>query len=109
MPNDPEVAGVRAALELAANASTAGDNDELGAKVAANPTDYQARFDYAEALSARGDLEAASEQLLAIIEKNRDWNEGAARTQLLKVFEAAGPMSDITKQGRRKLSAILFS
>lgn len=107
--NDPEIAGVRAALELAANAGNVGDNDELGAKVNANPNDLQARFEYAEALSARGDLEAASEQLLTIIEKNREWNEGAARAQLLKVFEAAGPMSDVTKQGRRKLSAILFS
>jgi putative thioredoxin len=106
---DPEILGVRAAIELASKAGDAGDNDELGAKVAANPNDHDARFEYAEALSARGDLEAASEQLLAIIEQNRDWNEGAARTQLLKVFEAAGPMSDVTKQGRRKLSAILFS
>lgn len=107
--NDPDIAGVRAAIELAANAGNVGDNDELGAKVNANPNDLQARFDYAEALSARGDLEAASEQLLTIIEKNREWNEGAARSQLLKVFEAAGPMSEVTKQGRRKLSAILFS
>jgi putative thioredoxin len=107
--NDPDIAGVRAALELAANAANVGDGDELGAKVAANPNDLQARFEYAEALSARGELEAASDQLLAIIEKNREWNEGAARAQLLKVFEAAGQTSDITKQGRRKLSAILFS
>ncbi len=107
--NDPDIAGVRAALELAAKAGDAGDNDELGAKVAANPNDHQARFEYAEALSARGDLEGASEQLLTIIEKNREWNEGAARAQLLKIFEAAGPMSDVTKNGRRKLSAILFS
>jgi putative thioredoxin len=106
--NDPEVLGVRALLELGAKAA-AGDNDELKSKVDANPSDWQARYDYAEALSARGDLEGASEQLLTIIARNRDWNEGAARTQLLKVFEAAGPMSDVTKQGRRKLSAILFS
>ncbi len=107
--NDPEIAGVRAAIELASKAGDAGDNDELGAKVAADPNDHQARFEYAEALSARGDLEGASEQLLTIIEKNREWNEGAARAQLLKIFEAAGPMSDVTKDGRRKLSAILFS
>ncbi len=107
--NDSDIASVRAALELSANAEAVGDNDELGAAVAANPNDWQARFDYAEALSARGDLEKASEQLLAIIEGNREWNEGAARAQLLKVFEAAGPMSEVTKQGRRKLSAILFS
>lgn len=107
--SDPDILGVRAAIELAGKAGEAGDNDELGAKVAANPNDLDARFEYAEALSARGDLEGASDQLLAIIEKNREWNEGAARTQLLKIFEAAGPMSDVTKQGRRKLSAILFS
>ncbi|MBK8544732.1 MAG: tetratricopeptide repeat protein [Caulobacteraceae bacterium] len=40
--------------------------------------------------------------------ENREWNEGAARAQLLKIFEAAGPMSDVVKNGRRKLSAILF-
>jgi putative thioredoxin len=107
--NDPEVLSVKAALDLAAKAADAGDNDDLAQKVSANPTDWQARFDYAEALSARGDLEGASDQLLTIIAKNRDWNDGAARTQLLKIFEAAGPMSDVAKQGRRKLSAILFS
>jgi len=107
--NDPEVLGVKAALDLASKATDAGDNDELARRVNANPADWQARFDYAEALSARGDLEAASDQLLTIIAKNREWNDGAARTQLLKIFEAAGPMSDVTKQGRRKLSAILFS
>lgn len=107
--NDPEVLSVKAALDLAAKAADAGDNDELAQKVNANPADWQARYDYAEALSARGDLEGASDQLLTIIAKNREWNEGAARTQLLKIFEAAGPMSDVTKNGRRKLSAILFS
>jgi len=107
--NDAEIQGVRAALELASKAADAGDKDELKSKVDSNPNDLQARFDYAEALSARGDLEAASEQLLAIIERNRDWNEDAARQQLFKIFDAAGPASDVAKQGRRKLSAILFS
>lgn len=107
--NDPEILSVRAAIELAAKAANAGDNDELSSKVAANPDDLQARFELAEAKSARGDLEGASEELLTIIAKNREWNEGAARAQLLKIFEAAGPTSEVTKQGRRKLSAILFS
>jgi putative thioredoxin len=107
--NDSEIQGVRAALELAEKAAHAGDKDELKSKVDANPNDLQARFDYAEALSARGDLEGASEQLLAIIERNRDWNEDAARQQLFKIFDAAGPASDVAKQGRRKLSAILFA
>jgi putative thioredoxin len=107
--NDPEIQGVLAALELAAKAEAAGDTGDLALKVANEPENLQARFELAEALSAHGDLEHASEHLLAIIERNREWNEGAARAQLLKVFEAAGPMSEVTKQGRRKLSAILFS
>lgn len=107
--NDPDIAGVRAALDLAAGADDAGDSSELDAKVAANPNDLQARFDLAEALSARGDLAGASEHLLAIIAKDRAWNDEAARKQLLKIFDAAGPASDVAKQGRRKLSAILFS
>ncbi|MBI3439793.1 MAG: tetratricopeptide repeat protein, partial [Proteobacteria bacterium] len=107
--NDAEIQGVRAALELAGKAEGAGNANELGLKVATHPEDLQARFELAEALSARGDLEAASEQLLAIIERNREWNEGAARTELLKVFDAAGPASEVAKQGRRRLSAILFS
>ena len=74
-----------------------------------NPNDLQARFDLANAFVARGDLEKAVDQLLALIEKDRTWNEEAARKQLLKVFEAAGPTSDIAKSGRRRLSAVLFS
>ncbi len=107
--NDPAIASVRAALELAGASVDNGASSELDSKVAADPNDLQARYDLAETLSARGDLEGASEHLLAIIAKNRDWNDGAAKAQLLKVFEAAGPASDVAKQGRRKLSAILFS
>lgn len=107
--NDPAIASVRAALELAGASVDDGASSELDSKIAADPNDLQARYDLAETLSARGDLEGASEHLLAIIAKNRDWNDGAAKAQLLKVFEAAGPASDVAKQGRRKLSAILFS
>ncbi|HVY87214.1 MAG TPA: co-chaperone YbbN [Caulobacterales bacterium] len=106
--NDAEIAGVRAALELA-NGNAAGDVGGLTQKVLANPRDFDARFELAEALAARGDLENAVEHLLAIVEANREWNEEAARKQLIKIFEAAGPMSDIAKQGRRRLSALLFS
>lgn len=107
--NDPDIQGVLAALELSANPVDMTEARALAVKVDANPNDLQARFDFAEALSAAGDLQGASDQLLAIIERQRDWNEEAARKQLLKVFEAAGPMSDVAKNGRRKLSAIWLS
>ncbi|MGE0827873.1 MAG: thioredoxin [Hyphomonadaceae bacterium] len=105
--SDPDVQGVRAALELAAEQG--GDARDLEAKLAAQPADHQARFDLAGALAARGDLDAAVEHLLAIVERDRAWNDEAARKQLLKIFDAAGGGSDIAKSGRRRLSALLFS
>ena len=57
----------------------------------------------------RGDLAAAANELLEIVSRNREWNDQAARKLLLKIFDAAGPAADLTKEGRRRLSAILFS
>lgn len=106
---DSEVVSVRAALELAAAPVNTGANAELEARIAANPNDHAARYDLAAALAAQGDMEAAVDHLLTIVEKDRAWNDEAARTQVLKIFEAAGFGSDVAKNGRRRLSKILFS
>ncbi|MGD2131761.1 MAG: co-chaperone YbbN [Maricaulaceae bacterium] len=105
----PAIAGARRALELAG--TDVGDEDlaALVAHVTGAPRDHAKRFELAQMLSAKGDLEAAVGHLLSIVEADRDWNEGAARAEVLKLFEAAGPMSTVTKEGRKKLSTILFS
>ena len=74
-----------------------------------DPDDHEARFELAKALAGGHKLAEAADQLLTIIEKDRAWNDEAARKQLLMVFEAAGQMSEIARNGRRRLSAILFS
>ena len=102
-----DLESVRAALALAAAAPS--DTGEAERRLAADPDDHQARLDLAPALAGKGKLAEAADQLLTLIERDRDWNEGAARAQLLTVFEAAGQGSDITRQGRRRLSSILFS
>jgi putative thioredoxin len=107
--NDADVAGVRAALELADAAPQAGSAEALAQKVAADTKDHATRFDLAAALSARGDLAGAVDHLLEIIRQDREWNEQAARKQLIKIFEAAGLNSDLAKEGRRRLSAIWLS
>lgn len=104
---DPDVDSVRAALALAADAPE--DVREFEARLARDPNDFEARLELAKALAGHGRMEQAVDHLLAIIEADRDWNEQAARKQLLTIFEAAGPMSELAKQGRRRLSAILFS
>ena len=105
---EPAVQSVRAQLALSSSAPT-GASAELEARVRADPNDHQARFDLAQAQAASGDLKGAVDSLLAIIAADREWNDQAARKQLLTVFEAAGPTSDVAKDGRRRLSSILFS
>jgi len=104
---DPELDSVRAALALAQEApsETAG----LEQRLAANPDDHEARFELAKAEAGHGRLQEAADHLFHILERDLEWNEGAARRQLLTTFEAAGFSSDVSRQGRRRLSAILFS
>jgi putative thioredoxin len=104
---DPDLDSVRAALALAADAPA--DVRQFQDRLAADPGDHEARLELAKALAAHGRLEAAVDNLLTIIEADREWNDQAARKQLLVVFEAAGQTSELAKQGRRRLSAILFS
>ena len=105
---DATVQSVRAQLSLL-SAAPAGADDELKAKVAANPGDHQARYDLSLAQAVSGDLKGAVDSLLTIVAADREWNEQAARKQLLVVFEAAGAGSDVARDGRRRLSSILFA
>lgn len=106
----PAVAAAGAALELAREAGEApADFAALEAAVERDPDDLEARFRLSLPLFLRGAAGAAAEQLLAVIARDRNWNEGAARIRLLKMFEALGAEHPDTIQGRRRLSSILFS
>lgn len=104
---DADLESVRAALALAADAPS--ETAPFEKRLAADPDDHEARFELAKALAGAGHLQAAADHLLTIIERDRAWNEDAARKQLLTVFEAAGVMSEVAKAGRKRLSSILFS
>lgn len=104
---DPILDSVKAALALAAEPPS--ETAAFETRLLANPDDHEARFALAKTLAARGDLAASADHLLQIIAADRTWNDEAARKQLLTVLEAAGPLSDVAKQGRRRLSSILFS
>lgn len=106
---DADVIAVRAQVALADAAADAGDPAAIESLLAAKPEDHQARFDLAMARIGVGDLAGAADALLEIIARERTWNDDAARKQLLVVFEAAGSNSDVARNGRRRLSAILFS
>lgn len=103
------LAGIKAAIELAKRGANVGNLEPLKAKATANPADHQARIDYAMALAATGEKEEAVNELLDSFRRDRNWNEQAARKQLVELFDAWGPKDPATSYGRRRLSSLLFS
>ncbi|MFV0624213.1 tetratricopeptide repeat protein [Sphingomonas sp. ac-8] len=105
---NPDIERARASLALAREAQPVDDLAGLAAEVAANPDDLDARFRLAGGQMATGDRDAAAATLLSIVAADREWNDGAARQQLLKLFEAVGLEDPWVSAQRRKLSAVLF-
>jgi putative thioredoxin len=104
-----EIEAARAQLALARQAADAGPVAELLEQVLAQPDNHQARFDLAQALYAAGKVEGAVEELLELFKRDRDWKDGAAKTQLFTIFEALKPTDPIVQKGRRKLSSMIFA
>ncbi len=105
---DPAIHRAQAALALAQSAPPVADLSPLIAAVEAAPDDLAARFALANGQMAANDRDAAADSFLAIIAADLDWNESAARTQLLKLFEVVGLEDPWVSGQRRRLSAILF-
>jgi putative thioredoxin len=104
-----EVEAAKAQIELARQAAKAGPVTDLRRRVEADPADHQARFDLATALHAKGDVEQAVDELLDLFRRDREWSDGAAKTQLFTIFEALKPQDPIVLKGRRRLSSMIFA
>jgi putative thioredoxin len=107
--NHVEIAGARAALGLAEEAGALPDPSDLERRLEADALDHAARLDLATQMFLRGQTEDAMEQLLHVVKADREWQDQAARKQLLRFFDALGPTHPATVQGRKRLSAVLFS
>lgn len=107
--NNPAVVSAAAALNIALHPVETGVLDQLQSDVANAPNDFQKRLELAIALNGAGKRAEATDHLLYVFKKERNWNEDAARKQLVKFFEGWGPKDEFTLAGRRKLSALLFS
>ncbi|MDJ0627983.1 MAG: tetratricopeptide repeat protein [Rhodobacter sp.] len=105
----PELEAAHAQLQLARQAADAGPAAELKARVEADPDDLQARFDLAQALHAGGQVQEAVDELLELFRRDREWNDGAAKTQLFTIFDALTPQDPIALNGRRRLSSMIFA
>ena len=108
LAEDPALAQARSALALALDAPAPSELDGLRAAVAANPDDMDAQLALANGLFASGDRDGAATLLLDMVTRDRTWNDGAARTRLLQIFEAIGLEDPWVAATRRKLSTVLF-
>lgn len=106
---EPKAVSLKAAIDLAEQASELGDAGELSRRIEADPDDHEARFDLALIHNAMGKREDAANQLLEIIRRDREWREDGARAQLIQFFEAWGASDMASVAARRKLSSLLFS
>ena len=105
-----EIAAARSALELAEQAQKAkGSLGTLRARIEKNPDDHEARFELATALFGAGDRETAIDELLTLFNRDRTWDDQAARRQLVKFFEVMGATDPLTLSARRRLSSLMFS
>ena len=109
LKNSNEVSGLKAALELLESESNSEDLELLRQNLDNDPEDPDARYDLAVALYGKGKVEESIDMLVELVKTHGQWNEDAARSQLLKIFEARGHLDEHTIEGRRKLSSVLFS
>ncbi|MFA7277103.1 MAG: thioredoxin [Pseudobdellovibrionaceae bacterium] len=106
--NDPEYALIQKTIALV-RAAPKGEIETLEAKIAQEPDNWDALFELAEICFAKNQKEKACDALISIISRNKEWNEGKARTQLLAYFESWGFADPASVAGRKKLSKLLFS
>lgn len=108
LASDPAIDAARSAIELAGPQVDEGELAALRDAAQAKPDDMDAQLAFAEAAFSAGRRDEAADTLLAMVEADREWNDGAARAKLLQIFEATGLEDEWVVATRRRLSKILF-
>lgn len=109
LQND-KIKQIKSAIELAQDIPS--DNasiDDLISKIEENPNDHQARLDLSLYYNSIGNKDEAADLLIESIKLDKEWNEKAAQSQLLKFFEVWGFSDPVSIDKRKSLSSVLFS
>ena len=97
-------------LEISEKAFKAkGSIEDLEKKLKKEPDNLDNLLKMAIALFGIGKIEESFDMLLKSIEIDKEWNEKAARKQLLEFFSSAGIEAKETINARKKLATLLFS
>ena len=93
----------------------------LDARIAENKRDFDARFKRAQLLLAYRQWTQAMDELLEILMRNKEWNEGLARKAFVAILDIIEPPKPPVEQGqippedptvatyRRRLSSVVLS
>ena len=109
LASDPALVAAAAELDLKSASAETGEVAQLRASLEADENNHQTRLDLALALAGAGDTEGAIDHLLELFRRDREWNEEAAKTQLIKIFDMLGPKDELAQKGRRRLSSMVFA
>jgi len=108
--NNEKIRQLKSTIELSQSEPVDDANiSDLKEKIEKNPSDHQSRIDLSLYYNSVGEKSLAADLLIKSIHIDREWNEKAAQSQLLKFFEAWGFTDPVTVEKRKNLSAILFS
>ena len=106
LTEDPRIAPLKARIEFAA--VDAVDPDALEARIEKNPADLEARLEIARHHVRAQDFEAALQQLLEIVRRDRKFGDDAGRKTMLEIFNLLGADHDLVSRYRRMLASALY-
>lgn len=104
---EDKVATLRQGIGFMRSGQSGPAEEELMRRIAANPADLESRLMLANLHAGQRNYRQALDELLEILRRRKDFNEGAARKQMLAIFNLATAEPDLVSEYRRKLSTAL--
>ncbi|MDA8110532.1 MAG: tetratricopeptide repeat protein, partial [Betaproteobacteria bacterium] len=96
------------ALAFARAGSGGPGEPELRARLAANPADLEARLALAQLYAGGRRYREAMDELLESIRRDKAYQDGAARKQIVAIFSLAESQPELVSEYRRKLASALY-
>lgn len=108
LPDDVEgIAQPKAKLAFYEMVADAPARNELEARLGENENDHEARYQLSVRQVIADEIEAALENLLVIVRRDRQFREDGARLLMIKVFEQLGSGNPVAKRYRGKLFGLM--